>query len=109
MRFMCVCRGELVKDCRSLDGSSQQQCFVQGLTGVQDCDDTRNYPTELASTLLAQGKGADGQEGSICTTVLSTATPATAKGARPSALVLISHVSLVSPTPWDRFRHCDCV
>lgn len=69
-----------MKDCRSLDGSSQLQCFVQGLSAVQDCENTRNYPTELASSLLAQGKGADGQEGSICTTVLSSAMPSTSKG-----------------------------
>jgi hypothetical protein len=49
---------------------------------VQDCADTRNYPTDLASNLLAKGLGADGQEGSICTTSFSSsAMPAPGKGA----------------------------
>ena len=79
---MCaICRGELIRDCRSLDGSSPSQCFVDGLSVVQDCADTRNYPTELAAALLAAGRGADGKDGSICTTILSSATPATSKGA----------------------------
>lgn len=79
---VCVIgRGELIRDCRSLDGSSQSQCFVDGLSVVQDCADTRNYPTELAPALLAAGRGADGQDGSLCTTILSSATPATSKGA----------------------------
>ena len=33
---------------------------------VQDCADTRNYPTELAPNMLAAGRGTDGQEGSLC-------------------------------------------
>ncbi len=74
-------RGELIRDCRSLDGSSQSQCFVDGLRAVQDCADTRNYPTELVPVLLAAGRGADGDDGSLCTTVLSSATHATDKGA----------------------------
>ena len=80
-RVMWGCRGELIRDCRSLDGSSPSQCFVEGLNTVQDCADTRNYPTELVPALLAQGKGADGQDGSLCTTMLSTGTPSTSKGA----------------------------
>lgn len=68
---LCACRGELVSNCRSLDGSSQLQCFVQGLEVVQDCADTRNYPTELAPAMLAAGRGTDGQEGSLCTAVLA--------------------------------------
>ncbi|CAL8460636.1 g166 [Coccomyxa elongata] len=78
-RLPVVYQGELIRDCRSLDGSSQSQCFVDGLRAVQDCADTRNYPTELAPVLLAAGRGADGDDGSLCTTVLSSATPATDK------------------------------
>ncbi len=59
-----------MSNCRSLDGSSQLQCFVRGLDVVQDCADTRNYPTELAPAMLAAGRGTDGQEGSLCTAVL---------------------------------------
>ena len=59
-----------MSNCRSLDGSSQLQCFVRGLEVVQDCADTRNYPTELAPAMLAAGRGTDGQEGSLCTAVL---------------------------------------
>lgn len=72
---MLVCRGELISNCRSLDGSSQQQCFVQGLNVVQDCADTRNYPTQLAPAMLAAGQGIDGQEGSLCTAVSSPTDP----------------------------------
>ena len=79
--FFCVCRGELVSNCRSLDGSSQLQCFVQGLDVVQDCADTRNYPTELAPAMLAAGRGTDGQEGSLCTAVLVGADAAGSKRA----------------------------
>lgn len=74
-----VCRGELISNCRSLDGSSQQQCFVKGLETVQDCADTRNYPTELAPAMLAAGRGTDGQEGSLCTAVLSSPNTAASK------------------------------
>ena len=82
---LCACRGELVSNCRSLDGSSQLQCFVQGLDVVQDCADTRNYPTELAPAMLAAGRGTDGQEGSLCTAVLVGADAAGNKRALYSA------------------------
>ena len=70
-----------MSNCRSLDGSSQLQCFVQGLSVVQDCADTRNYPTELAPAMLAAGRGTDGQEGSLCTAVLVGAGAASNKRA----------------------------
>jgi hypothetical protein len=100
-RVMCVCRGELIRDCRSLDGSSPSQCFVEGLNTVQDCADTRNYPTELVPALLAAGKGADGEDGSLCTTMLSSGTPANSKGAPLTHLALSSvHVpGIVSQRP----------
>ena len=76
-------RGELIRDCKSLDGSSTLQCFVSGLDVAQDCADTRNYLTELAPALMAAGKGVDGQDGSLCTAVLATASPSSHRGARP--------------------------
>lgn len=91
-----VCRGELITNCRSLDGSSPSQCFVEGLVTVQDCADTRNYPTELISTLLSTGKGADGQDGSLCTTMLSSGTPSNSKGAPPSPLILLFSLLFLS-------------
>ena len=74
-------RGKLLLDCESLDGSSSLQCFVDGLDVAQDCADTRNYPTELAATLFAQGKGVDGQEGSMCATNAPSAQAANTSGA----------------------------
>ena len=47
---------------------------MRGLDMVQDCADTRNYPTELAPNMLAAGRGTDGQEGSLCTAVLAKPT-----------------------------------
>ena len=50
---------------------------------VQDCADTRNYPTELAPNMLAAGRGTDGQEGSLCTAVLAKATAEATKRESP--------------------------
>ena len=51
---------------------------------VQDCADTRNYPTELAPNMLAAGRGTDGQEGSLCTAVLAKASADATKCEIPS-------------------------
>jgi hypothetical protein len=74
-------RGRLITDCQSLDGSSTLQCFVDGFNVAQDCADMRNYPTELAATLFASGKGADGQQGSLCAVNAPSAQAGNDKGA----------------------------
>ena len=56
---------------------------MQGLDTVQDCADTRNYPTELAPNMLAAGRGTDGQEGSLCTAVLAKASAEATKCESP--------------------------
>lgn len=63
---------------------------MKGLETVQDCADTRNYPTELAPAMLAAGRGTDGQEGSLCTAVLASPTAAATKREPPLVVLAIA-------------------
>ena len=76
-----ACRDSLLLDCVPLSqGSKVPECFVEGLTVVDECKPAESTGSSLEQ-LLSAGNATDGVEGSLCSLV-----PTSDKVCTPSTL-----------------------
>ena len=66
---MLACRDSLLLDCVPLSqGSKEPECFVEGLTVVDECKPANATGSSLQQ-LLSAGMAVDGDDGSLCSLV----------------------------------------
>ncbi len=96
-------RGQLLTECAALDGSGTPQCFVRGLSTVQECTAAHGPAiTDPLPALFSAGQAGDGGLGAICAPPPVPGKPFL-RGARaqvlshPASAVFSVYVLIVAP------------